>query len=191
MLAATLAAMLAVAVVLLAGGCMYPYAGMNMQSEQQRSLEESRATQAVAATSTKAEGPAGVTVNQGTNSTATIAPPAPTKFEHSASRSIGEDRGTKTEEAASWVQKNPWTILLIAVGLGVLFFVVTRIIAYVKSTAVYQTAQAAVAPIVTQIKAAVALKAATTDAATMAKLDAEIARLNSLKADAEKSALKK
>ena len=133
-------ALLVIGVVLfLATGCMAPY-GMNMQSEQKRSLEESRATQAVAETSTKAEGPAGVTVTQGEGSTATIAPPAPTKFEHTASKSTGEAHGVETQESADWVQKNPFTWVLLGAGLILIAIGIKKLWDLVKNTSIGKAA---------------------------------------------------
>jgi len=132
---------LLVAACLLAG-CMAPY-GMNMQTQQQRQLEESRASEMIAQTATSADGPPPVVVNQGDSSTATIAPPERVKFSHTARKGLGESQGLESAEESMMTQKNPWTWLLAGAGLILLVIGAKKLWDLVKNTALGQAARAA------------------------------------------------
>lgn len=132
---------LLVAAALLAG-CMAPY-GMNMQTQQQRQLEESRASELIAATATSADGPPPVVVNQGDSSTATIAPPEPVKYSHTARKGLGESQGLESVEEAAMDQKNPFTLVLLGAGLILLVIGAKKLWDLVKNTALGQAARAA------------------------------------------------
>jgi len=127
---------------ILLGGCISPW-GTNLQSDQKRQLEESRATEAVAETSTRAEGPPPVVVNQGDSSTATIAPPAPVKYSHQARKGIGENRAMEASTSAWLSQKNPWTLILYGAGLILVVFALKKLWGLVKGTALGHAARAA------------------------------------------------
>jgi len=124
------------------GGCLAPY-GMNMQTQQQRQLEESRASELIAQTATNADGPPPVVVNQGDSSTATIAPPSPVKYSHTVRKGLGESQGLEAAEASLMAQKNPWTWLLMGAGLILLVIGAKKLWDLVKNTAIGQAAKAA------------------------------------------------
>ena len=131
-----------VATVLLAvvlGGCVSPW-GMNMRTQQERQLEESRATQAVAEESTDMEGPAPIVVNQGDGATANIAPPAPTKIEHKSKKVIGETQGLESEESSMFTSKNPYTMLLLGIGLVVVAIGIAKLWGLIKDTSIGRAA---------------------------------------------------
>ena len=132
---------LLVAAALLAG-CMAPY-GMNMQTQQQRQLEESRASELIAQSATSADGPPPVVVNQGDSSTATIAPPEAVKYSHTARKGLGESQGLESAEASMMDQENPFTLILLGAGLILLVIGAKKLWDLVKNTAVGQAALAA------------------------------------------------
>ena len=131
-----------VMVVLSVSGCMSPW-GMNMRTEQERQLEESRATQAVTEESTDLDGPAPVVITQGEGSTANIAPPERTTLKYRGKKAIGETQGLEREEASGLSTKNPYTMLLLGAGLVVIAIGIAKIWALVKDTAIGQAARAA------------------------------------------------
>ena len=133
---------LTVALVLMTSGCVSPW-GMNMRTEQERQLEESRATQAVAEESTELEGPAPIVVTQGEGSTANIAPPERTKLNYRSKKAIGETQGLESEEASGLTTKNPYTMLLLGAGLVVIAVGLAKLWALVKDTAIGHAARAA------------------------------------------------
>jgi len=130
-----------VMVVMMVSGCVSPW-GMNMRTQQQRQLEESRATQAVTEESTELEGPAPVVITQGEGSTANIAPPEHTKLKHRGKKVIGETQGLEREEASGLSTKNPYTMLLLGVGLVVIAIGIAKLWALVKNTAIGHAARA-------------------------------------------------
>jgi len=135
-------AAIAIGALFLLTGCVSPY-GMNMRTQQERQLQESRATQAVAEESTEIEGPAPIVVTQGENSTANIAPPEPTKLDHKTKKAVGETQGLESEETSSFASKNPWTLLLIGAGLVVIAIGIAKLWGLVKNTAIGHAARAA------------------------------------------------
>ena len=130
------------ATLLLSGGCLAPF-GANVERRQERQLEESRATEAVAESATKSEGPAPVVVNQGDSSTATIAPPQAVKYEHTAKKGVGENRALETSASAWLSQRNPWTLILYGVGLAVIVLGLKKVWNLIRNTALGQAAKAA------------------------------------------------
>ena len=135
-----------VVTLLLAGvalsGCVSPW-GMNMRTQQERQLEESRATQAVAEESTDLEGPAPIVVTQGENSTANIAPPKTTKVEHKSKKAIGETQGLESEESSAFSSKNPYTMLLLGIGLVVVAIGIAKLWGLIENTSIGHAARAA------------------------------------------------
>ena len=127
---------------LLAAGCVSPY-GMNMRTQQERQLEESQATQAVAEQDTTLEGPAPIVVTQGEGSTANIAPPDPTKLDHRTKKTIGTTQGLESEESSRFTSKNPYTMLLLGIGLVVVAIGVAKLWGLLKNTAIGHAARAA------------------------------------------------
>ena len=133
---------LAVALVMLMAGCVSPW-GMNMRTQQERQLEESQATRAVAEQDTKLEGPAPITVTQGEGSTANIAPPESTKIDHKAKKTIGTTQGLESEESSAFTSKNPYTMLLLGAGLIVVAIGIAKLWGLVKNTSIGYAARAA------------------------------------------------
>lgn len=123
-------------------GCVSPW-GMNMRTQQERQLDESQSAKAVAEQSTDLEGPAPIVVTQGEGSTANIAPPEPTKLKHKAKKAVGVSQGLESEESSRFTTKNPYTMLLLGIGLVVVAIGIAKLWALVKDTALGHAARAA------------------------------------------------
>lgn len=93
---------------------------------------------------------------------------------------------TTRETSINIFSSTTLTLIGIAVGIGLLAVLAVIGWRMFKRTQAYQIAAAAVAPLIVRIKDWQARKAETTDPATLAKANEEIARLNSEKADIEK-----
>ena len=138
-----------------AGGCMTPW-GMNMQTQQERQVEESQSAKAVAETETGYEGPLEdhKTITQevsGKGAKGTInlpAEPQPAekpvaKLTHAQGKAAQGEASGETKESARFWQKNPWTLLLIGAGIIVVAIGIGKLWALIKDTAIGQAARAA------------------------------------------------
>lgn len=145
-------AWIAVVLAALFAGCTYPY-GMNMQSQQERKVSESETGKAVAQSDTHYKGPladnSSLDLKVGDNSTATLTVGKPeaakptAEFDHSQNKGSESEAGDDTEEKADWASKNPYTMLLIGIGLVVIVYGLKKLWDLIKNTAAGKAAKLA------------------------------------------------
>ncbi len=118
------------------GGCITPW-GMNMDTQQRRQVKESEAAEALASSDTTYKGPLEKKINEtlilevtGDGATGAIIQSEKEnekkersmeelimEYHHAQNKTLeSESKGT-VEEEASFTQKNPYTLVLIGVGL--------------------------------------------------------------------------
>ena len=140
--------------VFLLSGCLSPW-GMNQQTQQERQVKESESAQAIATSDTKYKGPLEHKTEvkmdvSGEGATGTIQvpempeqPKESVEFEHSENKGAEGVSDGKTTEKASFFQKNPWTLILVGVGLMIIIYALKTLWDAIKNTAIGKGVKAA------------------------------------------------
>ena len=165
----TLKVLLVFSLVMMSG-CLSPW-GMNQQTQQERQVKESESAQAIASSDTKYKGPLEHKTEikmdvSGKDASGTIEvpempkqPEEPIEMEHSENKGAEGVSQGKIDEKASFFQKNPWTLILVGVGLMIIVFALKKLWDLIKNTSIgngVKTADAAASALIMRLKSKMA-----------------------------------